>query len=105
MQHLSESARALWRRLSIFSGDCSRKALEAVAAGEGLTREEVAPLLAQLISQKMILVDESHQEPRYRLSEALRQEAWAQLNQSGEVDIVFDRLVSYSLTLAEQVLD
>ncbi len=104
MQDLSESAPAVWRRLSVFSGSCSREALEAVAAGEDLAPGDISALLAQLASQGLILVEQSDHEVRYRLPAALHPEAWTQLNDSGEVETVYQRLVSFYVTLAQRVL-
>jgi tetratricopeptide (TPR) repeat protein len=104
MQQLSASEHAFWRRLSVFAGDFSREALEAVGAGEGITQEQAAHILNQLIAQGVVAVEAHDQETRYRLPKPQRLTGHAQLIDCGEADAVYRRLHSFYATLAEQVL-
>jgi tetratricopeptide (TPR) repeat protein len=104
MQQLSVVEHALWRRLSVFAGDFSREALEAVGAGEGITQEQAAHILNQLIAQGVVAVEAHDQETRYRLPEPQRRTGHAQLIDCGEADAVYRCLHSFYATLAEQVL-
>lgn len=88
---LGDSERALFRRLSVFSGGFS---LEAI--GE----EDVDTLLA-LIEKSLVKVEEGDA-PRYRLLEPVRRYARGLLEESGDVDRVQGWHAGYYLALAEK---
>jgi tetratricopeptide (TPR) repeat protein len=60
--------------------------------------------LDQLVAQRVVTTEVDDHETRYRLPEALRPAAQAQLVDSGESDAVYDRLVTFSARLAERAL-
>jgi tetratricopeptide (TPR) repeat protein len=64
----------------------------------------VTDILDQLAAQELLTAEADDQETRYRLPEALRTAAHAQLADSGEADAVYDRLVAFSSQLAGQAL-
>jgi tetratricopeptide (TPR) repeat protein len=104
LTQLSELEHRLWRRLSVFADHFSHNAIQAVAAGTDIASEQVIPLLDQLIAQGVVIVESSDHEARYRLPDALRPMAHAQLIDRGEADAVYSCLVAYYSSLAEQVL-
>lgn len=104
MQQLSASEHILVQRLSVFAQDYSNEAMEAVAAGDDISPEESAQILQRLIAQDVVTVEVKEEETRYRLAEALRLPAHAQLIERGEADAVYGRLHAFYTSLAEQVL-
>jgi non-specific serine/threonine protein kinase len=104
MQSLSEPEQKLWRRMSVFAGSFAGAAVEAVCSEDDILRSAVADILDRLAVQEAVTVEAGDQETRYRLPEAQRQAALAQLADSGEAEAVYDRLVAYLSRLAEQSL-
>jgi predicted ATPase/DNA-binding XRE family transcriptional regulator len=80
---LSPSERALFRRLSVFSGGWTIEAAEAVCAGSGVDPSDVLDVLASLVTKSLVLAQE---EPdgavRYRLLETLREYGAERLDRS-----------------------
>ena len=63
-----------WTRLSAFSGGFDLEAAEEVCAGDGITREEVLPLLAGLLDKSIVVheYDREHVGSWYRMLETIR---------------------------------
>lgn len=114
---LSDAERALLRRLSIFTADWTLELAEAVCAqepvgpddraqqGAGVVRREaVLDLLTQLVNKSLVIVDESGAQPRYSLSNTIRQYAHEKLVEAGEFDAVYRRYLAY-LPFATQAAD
>ncbi len=109
---LSDSERALLRRLSVFWGGWTLEAAEAVTSDQ-LSREavgeqpslmtDVLDPLTQLVSKSLVMVErESGGAVRYRLLETLRQYAREKLLEAGEAKPVRARHLAFYLALAEQ---
>jgi len=96
---LSETERALLRRLSIFAGGWSFEAAQAVC-GEGL-RDDVLDLLTHLVDKSLVAVEEEAEEGRYHFLETIRQYARDTLFESGEAEHVRDRHLEFFLHFAE----
>ncbi|MFN4294565.1 MAG: ATP-binding protein [Thermoflexales bacterium] len=101
---LSEAERALLRRLAIFPADWTLELAEAVCAWEPedeaatpvvLRREDVLDLLTQLVNKSLVTVDERSGQPRYNLSNTIRQYAHEKLVEAGEFDAVYRRYLAY----------
>jgi predicted ATPase/DNA-binding CsgD family transcriptional regulator len=101
-QLLSAAERALFARLAIFAGGWSLDAAEAICAGEPVPRAEVAGLLAALVDQSLVQVDQSRPDSRYRLLETIRVFAGELLAGSGELDRMRARHGQYFAELAER---
>ena len=101
---LSQKERSLFHRLSVFSGGFTFEAAEEVCAREGIEREEVLDLLAQLVDKSLVLVEvhQDGEEARYRLLETVRQYGQERLEESGEAELVRERHAGYYLALAEE---
>jgi hypothetical protein len=99
---LPEQERALFRRLSVFTGDFTLEAAELVCAGEDLQREEVLNLLSHLVDKSLVLVAEQDGEARYRLLETVRQYGWEKLSDLGEEGQLRERHAGHYLKLAEE---
>jgi non-specific serine/threonine protein kinase len=92
----------LVRRLSVFIGGFTLKAVESVCVGEDLQRNEVLDLLSHLVDKSLVLVAEHDGEARYRLLETVRQYGWEKLSESGEEGQLREQHARYYLALAEE---
>jgi predicted ATPase/DNA-binding SARP family transcriptional activator len=84
---LSETERALFRRLSLFVGGFTLESAETVCAGEPVPREQVLQLLSELVDKSLVMV--SRADPsrvRYGLLETVGHYARERLLESGEAD-------------------
>ncbi len=97
---LTASEQILLRRLSVFAGSFSLAGAEAVCAGTGIDAGDVLDLLARLVDQSLVQVDESDPESRYRLLATVRQYAARELSASGEATAVAERHASFCAALA-----
>ncbi|MEV6420322.1 AAA family ATPase [Streptomyces sp. NPDC051662] len=64
--------RLLWARLSVFAGPFDLEAAEYVCGGPELPDEEVLDVLAELISQSLVVREESPAGTRYRMLDTVR---------------------------------
>jgi predicted ATPase/DNA-binding winged helix-turn-helix (wHTH) protein len=97
---LSEAARTLIARLSVFAGGFDLEAAEAVAAGGRLAQDDVLDLLSSLVD-KSLVVTESEGE-RYRLLDTIREYAHERLQAAGEEAAVREQHFRWCLRLAER---
>jgi predicted ATPase/class 3 adenylate cyclase len=95
---LSESERALFRRLSVFGGGFDLSAVEAIwPDGDPLDHIE------HLVDKSLVMVEQlSKERTRYRLLETLRQYGVERLTEAGETDEARERHFNYYLALAER---
>ena len=98
---LSEVARVLFARLSIFAGGFNLEAAEGVASGSKLSHDDVLDLLSSLIDKSLVLPETSS--GRYRLLETIREYARDCLRVAGEEAAIRERHFNWYLQLAEQV--
>lgn len=98
---LSDSERALFRRLSVFSGGWTFEAAEQVCAGNGLERVDVLELLAQLVNKSLVTTELHADETRYRMLETLREYAREKLVESGEHHQMIQNHFDFYLRLAQ----
>jgi predicted ATPase/DNA-binding SARP family transcriptional activator len=99
---LTDPERTVFRRLSVFAGDASLEATEAVCAGGGLAKPGVLDVVASLIDKSLVVMEGNEGEGRYRLLEPVRHYAAARLRASGEELRVRARHTSHFLRLAEE---
>jgi predicted ATPase/DNA-binding SARP family transcriptional activator/DNA-binding CsgD family transcriptional regulator len=98
---LSETERALFRRLSVFAGGWT---LEAVCSGGSFEEGDVLDLLGGLVDKSLVVAGvSSGGAVHYRMLEPIRQYAREKLGASGEAEEVQNRHAAFFLTLAEEV--
>ena len=98
---LEEGERLLLRRLAVFAGGWTLEAAESICADRGIMAGEVLDLLAGLVNQSLVLLEE-RTGPRYRLLETVRQYGWEKLAAAGEAPLLRERHFEWYLTLAGQ---
>lgn len=84
---LSESERALLRRLSVFAGGFTLEAAEHVCTEHSLNAIHILDILADLVDKSLVQVQDREAETRYHLLETIRQYAAEKLQEAGEADI------------------
>lgn len=99
---LSQPARMLLRRLSVFRSGFGLEAAQQVAGGDELEPYEVLELLASLVDKSLVEVDRARVETRYRLLETTRQYAAEQLAAAGEQTSVRARHRAWLMELVER---
>lgn len=102
---LSEEEQTLLRRLSVFAGGCTLKAVAAVCACSAETAHatlEVLDLLERLVDKSLVMADTQERESRYWLLETIRQYGWEQAEQRGESEALRRRHRDYYLRMAEE---
>jgi predicted ATPase len=101
---LSESERALLRRLSVFSGGWTVASAEQVASDESLVpKHRVLDLLSQLVNKSLVMVIwDSKSEARYGMLQTVREFVRGKLISSGEIENFRERHFQYFCSIAEQ---
>ncbi|HEX2742445.1 MAG TPA: BTAD domain-containing putative transcriptional regulator [Rubrobacter sp.] len=99
---LSQTERALFRRLSIFTGGWTLEAAEDVCSGESIYEGDVLDLLGSLVNKSLVVVAATGSAARYRMLEPIRQYAREKLEESGEIDEMRSRHAAFFLALSEQ---
>jgi len=100
---LSESERALFRRLSVFAGGWTLEAAEAVCSGGGVEVKDVLDLLGALVDKSLVVAGATSSGAlRYRMLEPIRQYAQEVLEQGGQAEEVQGQHGAFFLVLAEE---
>jgi len=100
---LTESEKALFRRLAVFVGGWTLEAAEAVCAGDGVEPYEILDLLTQLVDKSLVIPEERDGEVRYHRLETIRQYAREKLLETNEAMSVRDRHLDYFIELSNWV--
>jgi predicted ATPase/DNA-binding CsgD family transcriptional regulator len=101
---LSDAERTLIRRLSVFAGDWSLEAAEAISADDhaGAAAMDIA-CLRHLVDLSLVESYEAEANPRYRLLEPVREYARERLVSCGELAVIQRRHAMYYVELAERL--
>ncbi|MET8864871.1 BTAD domain-containing putative transcriptional regulator [Nonomuraea sp. NPDC004580] len=94
---LTETERAVLRRLAVHADGCTLEAAETVCAGDGVEAGQVLDALAGLVDSSLIMTP-----PRYRLLESVTAYGLERLTEAGETAAVQQRHLHYYTALAEQ---
>jgi len=95
---LTEPERILLRRLTVFFGGWTLESAEAVCAGETIDSFAVMDLLSRLVEKSLVLLDTAG---RYKFLETIRQYARDKLLESGEIQAIRQRHLTYFLVFTE----
>src|SRR5207245_1634508 len=98
---LSDSERALLRRLSVFADGTTLDAAEAVCSGKPIGAADVLELLTELVSKSLVLVDQGRS-GRYELLETIRNYGEGKLHETVEAEDISRRHRDWFLSLAER---
>ncbi|MBI4473768.1 MAG: adenylate/guanylate cyclase domain-containing protein, partial [Acidobacteria bacterium] len=90
----------LFRRLSVFLGGFTLKAAETVCGGDGIESFEVLDSLSRLVDKSLVIIDDTGDEPRYRMLESIRDYAREKLEESDEANRMYGCHRRYFLDLA-----
>ncbi|MCC6195435.1 MAG: hypothetical protein IT518_13305 [Burkholderiales bacterium] len=97
---LTDSGRALFRRLAVFVGGWTLGAAEVICAGPGLDSEGL-DLLSELLDHSLVQrVDDVDGEPRFAILETVREYAQDRLEASGETLATRQRHAEWFLEFA-----
>lgn len=99
---LPEDARLLFRRLAVFAGGFALDAAEHVCSDRPLALPTILDLLTRLIDRSLVVIDQQHDEERYRMLETIHEYARDKLNESGESEHVHTHQLDYFMKFAEQ---
>jgi len=104
---LNVQEKTLLRRLSVFAGGWTLKAVEQVGAGESGNGEsiedwEVLDLLSSLVDKSLVLAVETDGSIRYRMLETVRAYAAEKLQEAGEEQAVRGRHTDWYMVLSEE---
>jgi predicted ATPase/class 3 adenylate cyclase len=97
---LTDSERALLRRLSVFAGGWPLEAAESVGADGAMDDATAFDALTHLVEKSLVVLEA--EEERYRLLDTVRQYAQERLIESGEGDAARTRHLRFYLALAEK---
>jgi predicted ATPase/DNA-binding CsgD family transcriptional regulator len=92
----------LFRHLAVFQGGCTFDAAEALAQETGASEGDILDLVASLVDKSFLRLDETTDEPRYRMLATIREFGLDQLVNHGEADRVRRAHATYFLALAER---
>lgn len=79
----TDGERALWARVSVFSGGLDLDAAEEVCSEDGIARDDVLDLVIGLVDKSVLIREEYDGIVRYRLLDTIRQYGRKRLAESG----------------------
>ena len=99
---LDDAERLVLQRLSVFAGDFSLEAAEAVCADDDVASDDVLDLLAALVDKSLVVVRDQVDEARYRLLETIRQYAAERLRESAVEAATRERHAQFYASLGRE---
>lgn len=99
---LSSGERMVFARLAVFAGGFDLEAAEAVCAGDGVDRADVAETVWRLVDKSLVTVRRAHEgRTRHALLETLREYGLERLAAGADDPVTRQRHAAHFLTLAE----
>jgi predicted ATPase/transcriptional regulator with XRE-family HTH domain len=92
----------LFRGLSVFQGGITLDAVETLAREMGAAQGNVLDQVASLVDKSLVQLDETTDEPRYRMLETIREFGVEQLAVRDEAEAIRQAHATYFLALAER---
>ncbi|MFI5450203.1 MAG: ATP-binding protein [Candidatus Bathyarchaeia archaeon] len=99
---LDEQDKKLFRRLSVFAGNFSLAAAEAICTTKEDSSKHTFDQLSRLVEKSLLLSEQVGGEIRFRMLETIREFAHEFLVASGESTLILNRFVDFFLSLAEE---
>ncbi|HZQ05139.1 MAG TPA: tetratricopeptide repeat protein, partial [Anaerolineae bacterium] len=102
---LSEPARVLLQRLSVFAGGWTLEAAEQVCAGDGIEQFDVMDLMMHVVDKSLVVVDQQERAARYRFLDTIRHFAREKLYASGKEQVtrIRNHHLDYFLAFAHEM--
>jgi predicted ATPase/DNA-binding SARP family transcriptional activator len=97
---LTDEERRVLRWLSVFAQGSSADTIEAVCAEPGDGRGRILAIVANLVDQSLVILDDSFGEPRYRMLETVRQYARDRLVREREEGDATRRALEWAIAFA-----
>jgi predicted ATPase/DNA-binding SARP family transcriptional activator/DNA-binding CsgD family transcriptional regulator len=101
---LSFNARMIFRRLAVFAGSFSLKAIEEICTNADLSREAMMEAMKELLEQSLVNAQEDSSGMRFVVLPIIREYAQEQLNQSAETAEIMRRLSMWSIQSATRIV-
>ena len=92
----------VFQRLAVFAGRFDLDAARAVAVGDGVDEEEIAPAVLRLVDRSLLSPHREGDQTRYSLLETLRGYGLERLRERGQLDDARDRHARWAVELAER---
>lgn len=100
---LSETERAVVRRISVFAGDFTIEAAESVCEGDPVDTIDVLDHLTSLVDKSLVTPQHDRRETRFRLLDSIRAYGAERLEEADEADAVRARHAAYFTDVAERL--
>ncbi|SFT36982.1 Predicted ATPase [Actinopolyspora lacussalsi subsp. righensis] len=95
---LSDTEKAVLRRLSVHADGCTVRAAEVICADENIPRHCVVDVLSRLVDRSLVVRDGN----RFRMLESVAAYCVERMAEAGELATVRSRFVHYYVELAEE---
>jgi predicted ATPase len=99
---LTEPEKVAFRRLGVFVGGWVIEEAEQVVCDDKISRSTVLPLMTQLVSKSLVMIDSHESKTRYRYLETFRQYALEKLSEMSELANTFGKHTESFVELAER---
>jgi predicted ATPase/class 3 adenylate cyclase len=100
---LSPAEQRLLARLAVFTGGCTRSAIEAACRGDPIPAGRTFELLGNLVTRSLVAAERDRSETRYRLLETIREYAEERLVEHHETETMRARHADYYAEFAGSV--
>jgi predicted ATPase/DNA-binding SARP family transcriptional activator len=85
---LFDEERRVFERMAVFAGECTLPAAEQVCAGDTISRDDVADLLARLVDRSLVMAIQTRPGVRFRILQTLAEYGREKLAARGDLPAV-----------------